>query len=503
MSQLELVALIIAVVGPIMALSHLLGIPASLALFGTGVAAAFVPGLPPIRVDPQLVLGLFLPPILYAATVRVSFHLLRFTLVSGLLIGTVLTFATIGTVAAAARLLMPGLSWIGAVLIAIVVSVFDTRLFHEAKGRPRVPRPIADALKTREMVSRIVVLSCFGLALDALREGPPGPALLLGGFAYDIVGGILAGALIGWCIVWLRERADPAPVEIAISVATPYLGAVAAQKLGLSVAAVIMTAALVISAVRIDRRTGAPKSSSEARITAMAFWEQASLMLSAVLFLLAGSTLPEAIRALGGWSLSRVAVSAAILLAIVLALQYAAGLLTATLPARFGAPGEGRRRDGPASTSPMKAAAVMSWASTRSVVGLIVALSVPSDLPGGRTFAEHDLVLVVAALMIVGSILLQGLTLRLAVHGAAINEQDEEGREVRLAERAMREAHPDAASGQSAVINDFDAERRALLRLRETDHIGDEVLRRMLRETDLRSRAAERSTLPGAGPPNP
>jgi NhaP-type Na+/H+ or K+/H+ antiporter len=495
LSQLEFVALVIAAVGPAMAVSHVVGIPASIALFGLGVATAFIPGLPPMRLDPQLVLGLFLPPVLYAATVRVSFHLLRFTLVSGVLLGTVLTFATIGAVAAAARLLMPGLSWIGALLIAIVVAVFDTRLFHEAKGRPHVPRVIADALKTREMVSRIVVLSCFSLALGTLLEGPPGPAALLGGFAYDIAGGVLAGAAIGQAVVWLRERTDPAPVEIAVSVATPYLGALAAQKLGLSVAVVIITSALVVSAVRIDRRTGAPKSSSEARITAMAFWEQASLMLSAVLFFLAGRSLPEAMAALGHRPFGQVALAAAALLALVLAVQYAAGLATAALT---GVP----RTEGhlPGAT---KAAAVMSWASTRSVVGLVIALSVPATLPDGRSFAERDLVLVVTALMIVGSIVLQGLTLRRAVRSAGLGDREEDQREENLAERAMVEARPEAASEDSPVVNDFDAERRALLRLRETDRIGDEVLRRMLRETDLRSRAAEKSSLPGAGPPNP
>lgn len=494
MSQLEFVALVIAALGPAMAASRIVGIPASITLFGLGVATAFIPGLPAMRVDPQLVLGLFLPPILYAATVRISFHLLRFTLVSGVLLGIVLTFATIGAVAAAARLLMPGLSWIGALLIAVVVAVSDTRLFHEAKGRPHVPRVIADALKTREMVSRIVVLSCFALALDTLLEGPPGPAALLGAFAYDMVGGALAGAAIGRAIVWLRERTDPAPVEIAVSVATPYLGALAAQKLGLSVAVVIITSALVVSAVRIDRRTGAPKSSSEARITAMAFWEQASLMLSAVLFFLAGRALPEAMAALGDRPLGQVALAAAVLLAVVLAVQYAAGLATAALT---GVPRTGGR------LPVAKAAAVMSWASTRSVVGLVIALSVPATLPDGRGFAERDLVLVVAALMIVGSIVLQGLTLRLAVRGAGLGDREDDRREEKLAERAMAEARPEAASEDSPVVNDFDAARRALLRLRETDRIGDEVLRRMLRETDLRSRAAEKGSLPGAGPPNP
>ena len=330
-TQLEFIALLIAAVGPAMALSHLLGIPTSLALFVMGAAAAFIPGLPPMSVDPQLIIGLFLPPVIYAATVRVSFHLLRFTLIPGVLIGFVLTLGTIAAATTGVLYLLPGLPPVSALLIAITISVFDTRLFHEAKGRPHVPRAIADALKTREMVSRIVALSAFALAIEALSQGLPDTVTILGGFAYDLAGGAVAGAIIGRAVVWLRERAEPAPVEIAISLATPYLGAVIAEELGLSVAVVIMTAALVVSAVRIDRETGAPRSTSEARITSMAFWEQASLMLSAALFFLAGWSMPV-MKALGEWPFLQVAASAGALLAIVLAVRFAAGFITTLMP---------------------------------------------------------------------------------------------------------------------------------------------------------------------------
>jgi hypothetical protein len=81
---------------------------------------------------------------------------------------------------------------IAALLLRIVVAVFDTRLFHEAQGRPYVPRAVADAIKAREMVTRVVVLSSFSLALDALMEGPPAPAMALGTVTYELIGGALS-----------------------------------------------------------------------------------------------------------------------------------------------------------------------------------------------------------------------------------------------------------------------------------------------------------------------
>jgi NhaP-type Na+/H+ or K+/H+ antiporter len=504
MSELEFVALLLAAIGPLLALARLLRLPDSLALFGSGVAVALLPGLPPMRVDPQLMLGLFLPPVLYASTVRVSFHLLRFTLVSGVLVGAALSLTTILAVAATAHALLPRLGWTGALCLGVVAALFDTRLFHEAKARPHVPRAIADALKAREMVTRITALSVFSLALQALAKGPPTPAAALGETAYALLGGAAAGAVVGRAITWLRERTEPAPVEIAISLGTPYLSALAARALGLSGVVAIMTAALVVSAVRVDPRTGAPRSSSEARIAATAFWEEVSLILSAALFFLSGRALPEALRGLKDWPVWQAIGSAAALLAVILAAQYALALAS-TLRPRLAAALRARN-GGQIGTTRTAAAGVMAWASTRSVIGLIVALSLPSTLPDGRPFAERDLILVVAAFVILGSVLLQGLTLRVAVRAAALGDEAEEQREEEGAERAMADAHTRTINGPNAApapVAAFDAERRALFALRQENRIGDEVLLKMLRETDLRARATERSALPGAGPPNP
>ncbi|TCZ54249.1 cation:proton antiporter domain-containing protein [Roseicella aquatilis] len=488
MSPLQFVALLLALLGPLLALAGLLRLPASLLLFAAGLATAFLPGLPPLQADPHLLTTLFLPPILYAATARVTWHLLRHTLLPGLLAGTAVALATILAVAALAHWLLPDLGWPAALLLGVVAALFDTRLFHEAAGRPKVPRAIADTLKAREMAARVVALAGFALVLRTLTEGEaPAPAAAALGIAWSLLGGALAGLAIGRAVVWLRGWADPPPVEIAVSIATPYLCALAAAWLGLSVVVLVMAAALTVSAARVDRETGAPGTSPEARISAVAFWEAASLLASSLLYLLAGRALPGALVALDDWPLWRTAGAAAAILALVLAIEFLADLASAAEADRTGV---GRRR---AAT-----AAVMAWASTRSVIGLIVALSVPA-MPG---FTEaRDLVLVVATLMVLGSVLLQGVTLGPAVRAAALGDAGEEQREQDLAVRAAREAAAEAGDNADTLA----AARRASVRLREEDRIGDEVLHKTLRETDIKARAAEgpAAALPGAGPPNP
>ena len=470
--------------------------PESLVLFGTGLLTGFIPGLPAVLVDPNLVLNLFLPPLLYASTVRVSWHLLRFTLLPGVALGVALVLTTIGAVAVAAGgLLLPGLPWTAALLLGVVAAVFDTRLFHEAEGRPHVPRAIADTLKARELVARIVILATYALALDAAKSGRISVWTALDRYVLDIPAGILLGAGIGLAIVWARKRIDPAPVEIAVSVATPYAAALGAHALDVSVVAAITTAALVVSAIRIDRETGAPISSSETRVSATAFWEQANLMVSSVLFFLAGRALPDATAALKEWPFWRLAACAAGLLGIVVAVQFAFSLAATALKPIADAL-QDRRPGG----SRLAAAGVMTWASTRSVIALVIGLAIPATLPDGRPFPDRDLILVIAALLVVGSVVIQGLSLRVVVSRADLCEEGEEQREEEIARHAIAEAV--AAPGREHA-NGFDAARQTLLSLRERDRIGDEVLVRMLRETDLSARASEKSALPGAGPPNP
>ena len=491
MTQYQFVALTLSVIGPLLALALALQLPPSLVMFATGLLAAVLPGLPELHVDPNLVLTLFLPPLLYASTVRVSWHLLRLTLLPGVVLGCALVGATIGLVATAARLMMPMLGWTSALLLGSVTAVFDTRLFHEAKGRPHVPRAISDTLKARELVGRVFILATFSLALDAVEPGRLSIWLVVEHFLLDIPLGALLGSAIGYATVRVRERIDPAPVEIAVSIAMPYAAALAATGLGLSIVATITAAALVVNAVRIDRETGAPISSSETRVSAVAFWEQASLMISAAVFFLAGLAMPEALQALTSWPGWHAALTAGGLLAIVLTVQFTFSFAAAGLDPVAGAL-EAREPRGRARGA---AAAIMAWASTRSVIGLLLALSIPvaADI-------ERGLILVLAALVILGSILLQGLTLRKVLEVAGFHEGQEDAREEETARRVMQAAAQapgrEHASGHNAA-------RQALLSLREADRVGDEVLSSVLKEVDLSERVAEGDALPGAGPPNP
>lgn len=436
---------------------------------------------------------------IYAAAVQITPHLLRHALLPGVCVGFAVALATVlGVAAAAHALLLPGLSWPAALLLGIVAALFDTRLFQEVKGTPHVPRALADALKAHEIASRVVALTALALVALTIRKGEApdlGAATL--NIAWALLGAAAAGFLIGRAVLWLRDRAGPAPVEIAVSLATPYLGALAARSLGLSLSVTIIAAALTVSAARVDPNTGEARSSAEARISAGAFWEEASLVVSAILFLLSGLALPEAVSDLGRWP-TWAAVTAAIgILVIALTNGWLGSLVSIRLAPVAAALAEENAAGRAA------AAGVMAWASTRSVLGLVVVLSVPTTWPDGTPFAERGLLLLVAALVILASIGVQGLTLRQAVRGAALRGGGDAEREKEQARTAAAEAREEVTGDDAVCPEGLAAERRELLARRERDEIGDDALRSLLREADLRRRAAEKDGKPGALPPRP
>jgi CPA1 family monovalent cation:H+ antiporter len=262
------VALLLAGIGPLLAAAKLLKLPPTLVLAGAGVAVGLLPGAPPIRLDPGIAIALFLPPIIYAANVRVTPQLLRRTILPGSLAGVVVALATIASVALLARWMLPGLGGAQAVLIGVVAALFDTRLFHEAEGRPQVPRALADAMKAREIAARIVALTAFTLALEALSEqSAPSATEAALDVGWSLVGGAAAGIAIGRAVLWLRDRTSPRRSRSRSPSPRPTWPGSARSCSASRWPVSVTAAALTVSAARVDAESGrrAPPRSAHRR----------------------------------------------------------------------------------------------------------------------------------------------------------------------------------------------------------------------------------------------
>jgi CPA1 family monovalent cation:H+ antiporter len=476
--EVRFVSLLIVAVALLLALARGLRLPHSLVLFAGGLSLSFIPGLPEVRIEPKLVLGLFLPPMLYASTVVVSVHLVRHVLLPGLVAGAVLVVAAAGSAALAAHALLSDLDWTSAILLGLVASVSDTRALEETGRDKEVPRAIADVLQGQQIAVPLVLLSAFQLTSGALGGPPPEWHVIASRLAWDWLGGLAAGSAAGLAVVWLRRRIGKAQIEIAVSIATPFLAALLANLLELSVPAVVIVTALTVSAHIVDPKTGETISSPEARITAKNLWREAKVVLSGILFMMVGYALPRAVGAIERFSLPRLALAAMAVLAVVLAVQFVGALMALALP-RGRIPGQ----DGSSMSRP-KAALVTSWISSRSAIGLVIALAIPYSLPSGEPFEDHDLILVLAAFVIVGSILVQGVTTPLVMRWAGFGGAAERRAEEALLRNRLGRLDPTDATAVAEA-------RRALLALRRDNRIGDDLLQEFIEEIDLRTRAAE------------
>jgi NhaP-type Na+/H+ or K+/H+ antiporter len=470
--EVQFVSGVIVALGLLLAVARLTGLPPSAVVFAGGLASALLPvPLPPLRTNPEVVLGLLLPPLLYAGVVALSVDLLRHALVRGVLAGAALVIGIALAVALAAHALLPGLDPVACLLLGVCAAIGDTRLPQETGQHRHLPRALTDAFAGQAVSARLVVVTLYMLARSAVGGPPPevGAALLRLGI--DLMGGGILGLAVGLGVVALRRRIGPAVVEVAISIATPFLAASLAQAVDVSVAVVIVVTALTVSTRAVDRRTGQAISSPEARLVARHVWLEAEVMLSAALYFLVGRVLPEALAALSHYGWLHLGLAAAALLALVLALQFGLALLVMVMPWTPRMPGEDGRPAGA-----LRIAAVAAWSAHRSAIALALALAVPATTADGRPFPDRDLVLALTGLLVVGSGLLQGTTLPALLGWAQLGGATEEAQEKNLAQSKAA-----AAQDQARAAKDPEAAaaegRQALIRLRSRDAIGDAALR--------------------------
>ncbi|MCB4825510.1 cation:proton antiporter domain-containing protein [Roseicella aerolata] len=471
MPEVQFVSGVIVALGLLLALARISGLPPSPVVFAGGIASVLLPvPLPALRTNPEIVLGLLLPPLLYAGVVALSLDLLRHALVRGVVAGLVLVIGVTLMVAAAAQVLLPGLDPVACLLIGVCAGIGDTRLPQETGQAQHLPRALTDAYAGQAVSARLLVVSLYLLAREAVGGPPPEVGAALQRIGTDLLGGGLLGAAVGLFAVEFRRRIGAASVEVAISAATPFLAAILAGAAGVSVAVTIVVAALTVVARAVDRRTGEAISSPEARLVSRHVWSEAELMLSAALYFLIGRALPEALGALGRYEPAQLVLAAAALLALVVGVQFLLALLAVAMPWTPRMPGADGRPAGA-----LRIAAVAAWSPHRSAIALALALAVPAAAPDGRPFAERELVLALVALMVVLSGLVQGTTLPALLGWAQLGGAEEERRETELAQataaaaqgRARRVADPEGAAAEG---------RRALARLRGRDAIGDAAL---------------------------
>lgn len=524
-AEVVLFGLLVSVAG-LVVLAGYLRIPYPIMLVLGGAALGAVPGIPRVELEPELVLVLFLPPLLYSAAFFSSLRDLRENLQAISLLAIGLVLATMFAVAIVAHSLVPGMSWPIAFVLGAIVSPTDPIAATAIARRVGLPRRIVTIVEGESLINDATALIAYRFALGAAITGTfslwqAGLQFLLGA-----IGGVALGLVAGWLVAQVRRRLDDPPVEITISLFTPYAAYLPAEQLGLSG---------VLAAVTVGIYLGwrAPELiTPNTRIQAYSVWEILIFLLNSLLFVLIGLQLESILAGVDADSVLTLLGWAAAISGAVIGVRFAWVFLSTYLPRRFSA-----RLGGTDPLLPWQWTFLVSWSGMRGAVSLAAALAIPLEISPGTPFPHREIILLLTFSVILFTLVVQGLSLpplirALRVQEDGSDELEEVEARLRVAEAAvsrieeLSEEHwaPEdtiermrgfydyrrrrfaarsretGGDGENAEGLDYEgrtavyqrlrsevlsAERAALVRLRGSGRIGDQVMRRVERDLDL------------------
>ncbi|MHB8658004.1 MAG: Na+/H+ antiporter [Solirubrobacteraceae bacterium] len=424
MRRTELIVALVLVSALLVGLARAIGVPYALVLVLGGLGLGFLFGTSSPAVNPDVVLFIFLPPLIYAAAFRSSTQDLREHARSIGLLAIGLVLATMAGVAAVAHLMI-GIGWGPSMVLGAILGATDPVAATSVLRRQGAPERSSTILEGESLVNDGTGLTVYKLAVAAVVSGHFSLVSGLADFFAVAAGGVAIGLLAGWLSAEIRRRIDEPQIEISISLLTGYLAYIPADRLG---------ASGILATVAAGLYTGRQSSwilSPTSRLQTLAFWDVLTYLLESVLFLLIGLQLRHVVNGLP--DLAR-------------PLLYGAGVLATLIAIRmiwmFVVPSVTRRLDPREDNSPRAGRAellVLGWSGMRGGVSLAAALALPA-MVGSRPFPDRPMLIFLSYVAIAGTLLLQGLTLPALIRRLGLGESEEIARTEAKARAALAHA---------------------------------------------------------------
>jgi Na+/H+ antiporter len=508
-------------VGGLTTLSRRFQTPYPIVLVVGGLLLSFIPNLPQISLNPDIVFLVLLPPLLFAAAFNTSWHDFRFHLVSVLLLAFGLVGFTVLGVSIASEYLLPGFDWrLGLALGAVVCST-DAIAATSIAARVGLPRNIVDILEGESLVNDASALLALEFAASLVVSGQsPGFGGGMERLLVLVGGALVVGFVAAWLIHRLQLRIADPPIEITLSLMAPYVSYLLAESIHVS-----GPLATVVCGLYLGHKSS-EVFSTQARLENAAVWNTLDFLLNGVVFILIGLQLPFILRGIRGISHHDLLLDAGILTVVVIALRmlwmYPGAWLAYLIRTRLLKQDYGPPR--------ARAVFVLGWTGMRGVLALAAAISLPRLLDDGSPFPQREVIIFLTFSIILITLVVQGLTLPSLIRKLGLCEADplemveREARKRMLRgaldylksiesdgtrpdeavwldvlhhykERyAMVDGHKtgveDPTPGQWSQMYDLNsrvraAERATLSKMRYEDRISDHVLRKLERELDL------------------
>ncbi len=461
-STIQILVLLLVVVAAIAALATRLKIPAAILLVLTGVVLALVPGLPAVELEPEMVLLLVLPPLIYSAAVAMSWREFRFNLrpIGLLAVGAVVF--TSAAVAAVTHALL-GLPWPVGFVLGAIVAPPDAVAPLAIIRRMQLPHRIAVVLEGEGIANDATALILYRFAVAAVSVGTFSVGQATAMFGAIVVGEILWGVGVGWLMLRLRRWVDDPRIEITLSIITPYLAYWPPQHLGGSGVLATVTAGLYIS------WNGLLLISAATRLQGIFFWDFLIYLIEGLVFLITGLQARTLVASIVNFSISELAISALVVSAVVILARFIWMFPATYLPRWLF---KSVRRHDPA--PPWQWPFVLAFTGVRGIVSLAAALAIPFETAAGQPFPDRDLILFLTFSVILVTLVGQGLMLPSVI------------RALGLANAGRRERHADRVEEQAARREAIKAVIERLNELKAERKLDDEVVQ------PLRSRHRDR-----------
>jgi CPA1 family monovalent cation:H+ antiporter len=516
------ILLLLVLVAGFAAMARRIKVPYPIVLVLAGLIISFLPRMPRVPLDPDVVFVVFLPPLLYASAWAMSWReFRRNAIVIGLLAFGLVGF-TVWGVAFFSDHFITALDWKAGFLLGAVVATTDAIAATSIAKSIGLPRRIVDILEGESLLNDATGLLALEIGIGIIQGGHT--PTLGGGFLrllYLVFGGILIGLLIGIVIGWLEKFIDDGPVELVVSLVVPYAAYLAGEHAKAS-----GVLAVVASGIYMSRKS-TQFFSPAVRLQVNSAWDALTFMLNGLVFVLIGLQLPYVLAGIHGkFSKGTLIFYGAVFSVVLIVLRIIWVIPVFKIAAYI----DRRWMKHKEEELQPREVFVVGWTGMRGVIALAAAISVPEIIGDGRS-ETRNLIVFLAFCVILVTLVLQGLTLpalirllglagnagmdpeeidaRRIVLRAAIHhleearKRDKNGDDHLYDDLIHRYRHKLAAvgGGEDGDLETIDAEsitrsrsiledalqteRRTLISLRDSGRIGDDVLRTMERELDL------------------
>ncbi len=420
MENFKVVVFIMAILISLTAIANKRNFPFPIILVAAGLVIGFVPQLPDLQLDPNVVFVIILPPLLYDAASKTSWHEFRASIRPISALAITLVFFTTVAVAICARYLIPGFTWPLSFVLGAIVSPPDAVAASGIIKGLGLNKKVITILEGESLVNDASALIAYRFSILAVTTGSF--VLWQAGLQFLLVAGagIIIGIVVGYLFVLAHKKIENnAIVETSLTLLAPYIAYLAAEEFHMSGVLAVVTTGLVVA-------WRSPEVFSyQARMRIRVVWDTLIFLLHGFVFILIGLQLPSIIKGLGNYPFMQIlgyGLVISLVTIVVRIIWVFAGVYWQSFFSKK--KGEDVLEKGEDPDNTWKNVLIVAWTGTRGVISLATALAIPLFLVDGTPFPKRNSMIFLSFVVIFVTLVVQGLSLPLLIRGLRLKKPD-------------------------------------------------------------------------------